>query len=182
MVGPMVVKKIFERISAYLTGFENWSMITGMGIASLLITLQVILRYVFNYSISWAEELTRFAIVWMSFIAIGMGVRKGGHISVETLLLVLSGKWRKLAVSFMCTLGMSLGIVLIYTGASLVYRVYLRGQVSSAMEIPMFIAYICVPLGGLTCTFRFLEIFLKQLGSISFTKENGEVLEMKGGM
>lgn len=178
----MVAKKIFERISAYLTGFENWSMITGMGIASLLITLQVILRYVFNYSISWAEELTRFAIVWMSFIAIGMGVRKGGHICVETLMLVLSGKWKKLAIFLMCTLGMSLGIVLISTGSSLVHKVYLRGQISPAMEIPMYLAYICVPLGGLTCTFRFLEVLLKQLGSISFAKENGEVLEMKGGM
>jgi C4-dicarboxylate transporter DctQ subunit len=172
--------KIFERISGYLSNFEDWSMITGMSIASILITLQVILRYVFNYSISWAEELTRFVIVWMSFVAIGMGIRKGGHICVETLVQILTDRWKKWLVVLMSTLGMSLGIVLIYTGSLLVYSSYMRGQVSSAMEIPIFLAYICIPLGGLLCTFRFLELVLKQFGSIAIPQE--EVSKMKGGM
>ena len=175
-----MVKKVFEGISVCLSGFEDWSMITGMSIASFLITLQVILRYIFNYSISWAEEFTRFAIVWMSFIAIGMGIRKGGHICVETLLLLLSDRWKRCVISLMGALGVSFGIILISIGSSLVYRIYSRGQVSPAMEIPMFIVYVCVPLGGLTSAFRFLELLLKQLGSISTTAE--EVLERKGGM
>ena len=79
-----------RRSSQGLAGFENWVMIIGMGIASFLITLQVVLRYVFNYSLSWGEEVTRYAIVWMSFVGAGMGIRKGAHICVDLLYVFFS--------------------------------------------------------------------------------------------
>jgi C4-dicarboxylate transporter DctQ subunit len=116
----------------------------------------------------------------MSFIAIGMGIRKSGHICVETLVQILPDRWKRLLILLMGTLGMGLGIVLISTGSLLVYSGYERGQVSSAMEIPIFLAYICIPLGGLLCTFRFLELVLKQFGSITIPQE--EVSKMKVGM
>ena len=44
--------------------------------ASLLLFADVVARYGFNDAFSWAEELTRYAIVWMVFVGTPRGARK----------------------------------------------------------------------------------------------------------
>jgi C4-dicarboxylate transporter, DctQ subunit len=170
--------RAFERVSGRLAGFENWVMIIGMGLASFLITLQVILRYFFNYSISWGEELTRYAIVWMSFVGAGMGIRKGAHICVDILMVFLSEQWKKGLTSLMAIVGAGFGMALFVTGCKLVYSGIERGQVSPALEVPIFIVYLAVPLGGLIMIFRWVELFINTFRGFFPQVE----VERKGGM
>jgi C4-dicarboxylate transporter, DctQ subunit len=168
----------FEKVSGRLADFENWVMIVGMGLASFLITLQVILRYFFNYSISWGEELTRYAIVWMSFVGAGMGIRKGAHICVDLLIVFLSERWKRALTSLMAIVGAGFGTAIFVTGCNLVYSGIERGQVSPALEVPIFIVYLAVPLGGLIMMFRWLELFLSTFEGFFPQVE----VERKGGM
>ncbi len=168
----------FEKVSRGLAGFENWMMIVGMGLASFLITLQVILRYFLNYSISWGEELTRYAIVWMSFVGAGMGIRKGAHICVDLLIVFLSERWKRALTSLMAIVGAGFGMAIFVTGCNLVYSGIERGQVSPALEVPIFIVYLAVPLGGLIMMFRWLELFLSTFKGFFPQVE----MERKGGM
>jgi len=169
---------LFERVSLRLASFENGMMILGMTIASFLITLQVVLRYVFNYSISWAEELTRYAIVWMSFIGAGMGIRKGAHISVDLLFVFLSERGKRMLSAAMAVVGVWFGGVILYTGSTLVHRTLLTGQISPAMEAPIFLVYLGIPLGGLIFMFRCVELFVKSFRGLFPEVE----VERKGGM
>ena len=67
-----VVDKIFEFLS-FLT----------LGGMTLLITIQVICRYLLNSPLGWSEELARFGFIWMTFFAGYLGARRAQHISVE---------------------------------------------------------------------------------------------------
>lgn len=51
-----------------------------------VVSAQVVLRYVFNDSIDWAEDLARLLFVWTMFVAIPLGVRAGVHIGVNLLV------------------------------------------------------------------------------------------------
>lgn len=51
-----------------------------------VVSAQVALRYGFNRSIDWADELSRLAFVWSVFLAIPLGVRQGGHIGIDILV------------------------------------------------------------------------------------------------
>ena len=168
----------FGKMSQGLAGFENWVMIIGMAIASSLITLQVVLRYFFNYSLSWGEELTRYAIVWMSFVGAGMGIRKGAHICVDLLYVFLSERWKKGLTSLMAIVGAGFGLAILVTGCRLVYSGIERGQVSPALEVPIFIIYLAVPIGGLIMMFRWIELFLNAFKGFFPQVE----VERKGGM
>ena len=75
-----------------------------------------------NYSISWGEELTRYAIVWMSFVGAGMGIRKGAHICVDLLIVFLPERWKKGAHFLMAIVGAGFGMAIFVTGCNLVYR------------------------------------------------------------
>jgi C4-dicarboxylate transporter DctQ subunit len=53
---------------------------------------QVIARYVFNYSFTWALELVTYLFAWMIFLGIPYGVRVGSHIGVDALVSALGAK------------------------------------------------------------------------------------------
>jgi TRAP-type C4-dicarboxylate transport system permease small subunit len=52
----------------------------------VIVTLQVLLRYGFNTSIDWSEEISRLLFVWCMFLAIPLGIREGAHVGIELLV------------------------------------------------------------------------------------------------
>ena len=52
-----------------------------------VVSAQVLLRYGFNRSIDWADEISRLAFVWSIFLAIPLGVRQGAHIGIDVVVL-----------------------------------------------------------------------------------------------
>ncbi|MDM0047299.1 TRAP transporter small permease [Variovorax dokdonensis] len=54
-----------------------------------VVASQVVLRYGFNRSIDWADEVSRLAFVWSIFLAIPLGVRQGAHIGIDIVLAKL---------------------------------------------------------------------------------------------
>lgn len=61
------------------------AVVTMVGVVSA----QVTLRYGFNRSIDWADELSRLAFVWSIFLAIPLGVRQGAHIGIDLVVNAL---------------------------------------------------------------------------------------------
>ena len=58
----------------------------------IVIFAQVIMRYVFNNSLYWSEELGKFFFVWISWLGISLGEREGEHIKITMLVDRLSFK------------------------------------------------------------------------------------------
>lgn len=52
-----------------------------------VVSAQVALRYGFNQSIDWADEVSRLAFVWSIFLAVPLGVRQGAHIGIDLVVL-----------------------------------------------------------------------------------------------
>jgi TRAP-type transport system small permease protein len=52
----------------------------------VVVSSQVALRYGFNRSFDWADEIGRLAFVWAIFLAIPLGVRDGAHIGIDLLV------------------------------------------------------------------------------------------------
>lgn len=53
------------------------------GAMAVLVIANVVARYVFNHSFVWAEELSRYMMVWVAFLGGGLVLRVGAHIAVE---------------------------------------------------------------------------------------------------
>jgi len=131
-----VVTKVFHGIEIF----------TGLLLlnATLVIGLQVFLRYLFDYSFAWTEELCRFFIVWMVFIEAGVALAYGLHTVVEINLdwLPIPRIWLNLLAK---------AIMVVFLTATLYFSrpFFLSGliQVSAAMEIPMMIPYAGMFIG-----------------------------------
>jgi len=70
-------------------------IIAAMAAMVIVVSLQVLLRYVFNTSLDWAEDVARLLFVWSIFLAIPLGVKQGSHIAIELFTVHLAPAARR---------------------------------------------------------------------------------------
>lgn len=88
--------------------------------------LQIVFRYVFNDSLIWAEELCRYLLIWVSFLACYAAYERG-EIAAVTLFRDMLPRRAALAVAILCNLlGIALLAVIVWYG--LIYAGRIGGQ------------------------------------------------------
>ena len=63
----------------------EWLMALALAVMVVLIFGNVVLRYVFNTGLAWAEELSRLMFVWLIFLGAILALRRHAHLGVELL-------------------------------------------------------------------------------------------------
>jgi len=77
------------------------AIVATMAAMVVVVSLQVLLRYAFNTSLDWAEDVARLLFVWSIFLAIPLGVKQGAHIGIELLVVQLPPTVRTCLVRLM---------------------------------------------------------------------------------
>lgn len=67
---------------------------TSMLAIVLIMTAQVVARYIFNASLIWAEELCRVLLVWQTFLFVGLAYQRGELVAVDVLPELLTPRLR----------------------------------------------------------------------------------------
>jgi TRAP-type C4-dicarboxylate transport system permease small subunit len=80
------LKETYSRILDAVDRLARWVIVAASAAMIAIVTLQVVLRYGFNSSIDWSDEISRLLFVWCMFLAIPLGLREGAHVGIELLL------------------------------------------------------------------------------------------------
>lgn len=83
-----------ERLLAWLDKAVTAVLLAAVAVMVAVVSAQVLLRYGFNRSIDWADEIGRLSFVWSIFLAIPLGVRQGAHIGIDIVVDRLPTAWR----------------------------------------------------------------------------------------
>jgi C4-dicarboxylate transporter DctQ subunit len=152
---------MIKKLDSFLARCEDIFMAVGMGVATTLITLQVVMRYIMGDSLIWAEELAIYIIIGMCFVGTSMGVRCAAHISVDLVTSTVPpkiGRWINFAGA---SLGLIFGLCLLVYGWELTIGTMKKGQLSSAMRIPMYWVYAMIPFSGLLVVYRYASLAVR---------------------
>jgi len=57
-----------------------------LGAMGILVFSNVVLRYFFNYSITWTEEISRFLFIWVIFLGAVGALRENNHLGFTSLV------------------------------------------------------------------------------------------------
>ena len=87
---------MLEKISRYLAILCEWCIGILMIIMTIVVMTGVFYRYVLGSGLPWTEELARYVMIWMSFLAASVLIREDGHIGITVLRDHLSGRWKAL--------------------------------------------------------------------------------------
>lgn len=141
---------------------------------TVLLTLNVIGRYCFGVSLKWAEECTNYIIIWITYLAGVVCLRKGMQISMDAVILQFSEAKQEVIKKVTNSVGLIFSLILFWYGLQLTVMAFSTGQVSPAMMVPMWVPYSVLPLSGLFFATEFLELIL--LGEPKDTTVNTDEL------
>jgi len=85
---------MFTKFCAALSKISLMLAVIGLLSVVLCVQWQVIGRYVFNDTPTWAEALAMLIVLFVTAFDLGVGVRDAGHIGMESLIVLLPEKWR----------------------------------------------------------------------------------------
>ncbi|MFN0160880.1 MAG: TRAP transporter small permease [Burkholderiales bacterium] len=102
-----------QRLLEVLDRVVTWLVMVAMALMVAVVSAQVVLRYAFNSSLDWADDIGRLLFVASVFLAVPLAVREGSHIAIGLLTERLSARLRDLCARVMALL--SAGMMLIIT-------------------------------------------------------------------
>lgn len=155
------MKAVGKRIDTSIRYFENGLIGMGLISISLMIFINVICRYFFGFTLIWAEELSRYIVVWITFIGVGACTRYGEHITIDVFVKKLPPILKKILFYFIQTITIIAALVITYIGMKSTQTLFLSGNRSATTGFPIWLIYISVPLGFSLLTYHCLRIIRK---------------------
>ena len=137
-----LLKKVLTPISNALDKICSVAIVLMLGAMVIITGAQIICRTWFT-ALSWSDEITRYLLIWSTFLGATVVYRHNGHISVTLVQDAVSPKVAKVlrvAVHAICFV---LFTVLLYY--STLYCMKLK-KTATAMPIKMKYVYSCIPV------------------------------------
>jgi len=156
------LRQISGKLSLLSEKAVYYTLVVMMIVMTLTVIVQVFLRYVFSFSLSWSEEVARYLMIWVAFLGGSLALQKGLHIGVELFLVRVSSRTRRW-VSILSK--MFILIFLIYLtigGIKITWAV--RDQSSPALLFSMAYAYLSVPVGGFFMALQTIHSLIEDWG------------------
>lgn len=139
--------------------FEVFFLAILMGAIAVVMFLQCVMRYAFNSSLSWPEELARYMFIYFVYFGVSYCVRYDTHLSVD----VIPSFFPKLEPLYKVIADVSLflfSLVLAYGGIIKLQQLVERPQLSPAMRIPMEFIYVAVEIGFILTMIRVVQKYV----------------------
>jgi TRAP-type C4-dicarboxylate transport system permease small subunit len=147
---------LMNALDRALSWFEEWTLCIAVWLALIGLFANVVLRYGFNYTLAWSEELVREVIIYTTFIGCSAAVKSGSLIRVDAAFQLfprLRGALTR--VSHLSVLAFAL--MAIWYGVRLAVMQAESGQRTVILEIPTVYLYAIMPLMGTMMTIRVVQ-------------------------
>lgn len=114
----------------------------------VVVSLAVAVRYfgVLGGSLHWADELSRFTMIWLVMLGSVLAFDRGAHVAVDLLPKNLPPVASKPIKLIAYLLSAAFIVVLVWQGLALALRT--MRQISPALGVPMGYIYLAVPAGA----------------------------------
>jgi len=120
-----------------------------LALMTILVTWQVISRYVLNNPSTITEELVLFSFVWMGLLGGAYLFGRNEHMAMTFLFDKLSEKNQTKVKLFFELVIMAFALFILVFGGWNMSQLSM-GQLSSSLQIPMGYVYLALPLSGIT--------------------------------
>ena len=164
--GPASAGPLFD-LAARATAVATGTVLTGL---VSLVCLEALLRGAFNYSLGFAEELTGYGVVFMTFFGAALSLRGGTMFQVHFLLNAWPEGTRRWLVRGFVVIALILCTILAWKTKDLTLSSFARGKFApTVLRTPLWIPQIILPAG-----FAVLAFFLVEQLMLTFRKSGDE--------
>lgn len=152
------MRKAAEWLDRILGFFEEWSLFLVTFVCLIALFLNVVLRYGFNYTLSWSEEFVREVIIYTTFIGCSAAIKNRSMIKIDALIQFVP--WLKAPLTFFSHAAtIAFSVIMMVLGWQVVLQQAQTNQTTLILEIPLELLFAVMPVMGLMMLLRtFLAI------------------------
>jgi len=146
--------KFFDKVLGFV---EEWLLFLATMGALIALFFNVILRYGFNYSLAWSEELVREVIILTTLLGCSAAIKARSFIKIDALAQFV-GPLKTPLTFFSDFVTLIFSGMMIYYGIKMVILQVATDQATIIMEIPLQYIYAILPLMGVMMMIRTLQM------------------------
>jgi C4-dicarboxylate transporter DctQ subunit len=154
-------------VSDFIESIEKALAVVFMFAMTVILTAAVVFRYFLNAPIFWAGEVSIFLMVWLTFLGGSLGLKYKSQAAVLIVVDYLPEKIQKIITFIANLLILAFLLLLMYYSYQWILSSNVALQKSSALRMPMWIAYVSVPIG---LTFAFIHLLSDFIDRIRVVK------------
>ncbi|MDR3279674.1 MAG: TRAP transporter small permease [Synergistaceae bacterium] len=118
--------------------------------------INVITRYVLKFSLAFTEELTLYLFVWITLLGVSLAFREGANMAVSVIYNRFKKGGRRVLYLLAAVCSIAFFAVFTYFGVLEVRDEILMGVMTEAMELPVWLFTISMPMAGVFTIFRII--------------------------
>lgn len=123
---------------------EEWLLVILLSSTSIIVFLQVIMRFIFRNSLTWSEELARYLFIWMTYVGVSYGIKMKMYLKVDALDSLFDKKGNLITDMLADLFLLIFMLIMTYFGLDIVFR---ATRTSAALGIPMRYVYLAPVVG-----------------------------------
>ena len=152
-----------KKLTAIITKIEEFLLSLSVMAMAVILVVGVIMRCVFNSSLTFTEEVGIALMIAVTFLGVGYCARRAQHISMSIVYDMLNVKVKKIMMCII-SLGSCIAMVILcYLCIDYIDSVRNLGRVSPALRIPMWIIYLSLPIGFFLGALEYAKSFVQNI-------------------
>lgn len=138
--------KQFDRLVMLVASLVRLVCIALTILLFTIVVVAIIARYGFGQAVSWTEEVPRYILIWISFLAAASCVLRREHVGFDVLFNALPKRFRKILGAFLTLLIFGFGWVVFRYGITFVQD--FGGDLMETISYTNYWYYPAMPISG----------------------------------
>ncbi len=153
----IMFKRLLDFLDKILSFVEDWTLFAAVMIALIALFCNVVLRYGFNYSLAWSEELVREVIILTTFIGCSAAIKNRSMIKIDASVQLLP-RLKMPLTYFSNFVTLIFSVMMLYLGWKMAALQVQTDQKTIIMQIPLVYLYAMMPLMGGMMFIRTIQV------------------------
>lgn len=145
-----------KRVASFFSNFESRLSYFLIVLLTIILSVQIVNRYIFSTSFVWLEEIARISFVWLIYFSVASAARENDHIRVGLIDMFVSPATLKIINYIADALVVGFNLVIVWYGIQLMISSVTYGDKTPVTDIPMAIIYSVIPFCFALMTIRIL--------------------------
>jgi len=154
--------KFFKKLDTFVTNIEEWTLFTIVTAALIALFANVVLRYGFNYTLAWSEELVRIVIIYSTFVGASVAVKQRAMIKIDAVVQIFP-KLKTGLTHYTNFLMLIFASMMIYYGYKMAELQVITNQKTIIMQIPLVYLYAIMPVMGIMVFIRTVQVMIQDI-------------------
>ncbi len=154
--------KILDVLDKILSFFEDWTLFISVMVALIALFVNVVLRYGFNYTLAWSEELVREVIIFTTFIGCSAAIKNRSMIKIDALVQLVPKL--KIPLNYISNIAtLIFAMMMLFYGWKMAALQAATHQKTIIMQIPLVYLFAILPLMGGMMFIRTIQVMYQDV-------------------